>query len=281
MTEAVQGCLEKMGSHLNADPGKPVDYQMVIGEQKVDLNPSLGKTIELKFSGNIFCCHCGRKTNKSFSQGFCFPCFKKLARCDSCIMSPEKCHYYEGTCREPEWGETYCMVPHVVYLANSSGLKVGITRQTQIPTRWIDQGAAQALPIFQVHNRRMSGLVEDLFRSELNDRTHWQAMLKGEPEPLNLAAERERLYGLFDQRVSHLIQTEQGAEVTKLLDTEMVEIAYPVLEYPVKVKSINPEKTPEIGGTLLGIKGQYLILDTGVINIRKFTAYEAEFRAIL
>ncbi|WP_020406620.1 DUF2797 domain-containing protein [Hahella ganghwensis] len=279
MTDTVQGCLEKMGSRLNSEPGMPVDYQMIIGDERIDLNPSLGKTVELKFSGNIFCSHCGRKTKKSFSQGFCFPCFKKLARCDSCIMSPEKCHYFEGTCREPEWGEAHCMVPHVVYLANSSGLKVGITRKTQIPTRWIDQGAAQALPILEVHNRRMSGLVEDLLRSELNDRTHWQAMLKGAPEPLDLLAERDRLFATFDQGVSQLIQTEQGAEVTKLLDAESLEIAYPVLEYPVKVKSINPEKIPEVSGTLLGIKGQYLILDTGCINIRKFTAFEVEFKA--
>ena len=278
MTDSITGCLDKMSSDLNGGGEGTVLYKLRVGDHTVELNSLLGKSIELKFSGNIYCSYCQRKTKKSFSQGFCFPCFKKLARCDSCIMSPEKCHYFEGTCREPEWGEAHCMVPHVVYLANSSGLKVGITRQTQIPTRWIDQGAAQALPILQVHNRRMSGLVEDLFRSQVNDRTHWQAMLKGDPPPLDLMAEKDRLLSGLNSGIGQLIQTESEAEAHPLPDATPVSIRYPVLEYPVKVKSHNPEKEPVVAGTLLGIKGQYLILDTGCINIRKFTSYEAEFR---
>ncbi len=277
MSESVVGCLDKMSSDLNQGADDRVLYKLRVGDHSVELNSLLGKTIELKFSGNIFCSYCRRRTKKSFSQGFCFPCFKKLARCDACIMSPEKCHYFEGTCREPTWGETHCMVPHVVYLANSSGLKVGITRQTQIPTRWIDQGAAQALPILRVHNRRMSGLVEDLIRTEVSDRTHWQTMLKGDPEPMDLIAQKDRLLSGFNQGIDQLIQTESNAEVTRLSDVNPISIRYPVLEYPVKVKSLNPEKDPVVTGTLQGIKGQYLILDTGCINIRKFTSYEVEF----
>ena len=132
----VTGRLRKMP----AEAGNPVAYSIAVGDTRIPLNDLIGRPLRLDFDGVIRCIHCDRKTNKSFNQGFCYPCFRKLAACDSCIMSPEKCHYHLGTCREPEWGEAHCMVEHVVYLANSSGLKVGITRASQVPTRWIDQG---------------------------------------------------------------------------------------------------------------------------------------------
>ena len=138
------GCLEKMA----VDLADPVVYRLRVGEARVDLNPLLGQSLALRYSGRIQCVHCGNKTNKSFSQGYCYPCFIKLAQCDMCIVKPETCHYAAGTCREPDWGKQFCFQPHVVYLANSSGIKVGITRRSQIPTRWIDQGAVQALPVF-------------------------------------------------------------------------------------------------------------------------------------
>ncbi|AZZ91495.1 DUF2797 domain-containing protein [Hahella sp. KA22] len=275
MREVAQGCLEKMFSQLD----NPVNYSLVVGDERVELNPLLGKSLQIKFSGKIVCNHCGRSTKKSFSQGFCFPCFRKLARCDSCIMSPEKCHFFAGTCREPEWGETHCMVPHVVYLANSSGIKVGITRKTQTPTRWIDQGAIQALPIMEVTTRRMSGLVEEIFRQSVTDRTNWRAMLKGDPEPLNLVAERDRLLAELEGALEGLRCAEGADNMEILTSAEVVDIAFPVMQYPQKVVSLNPEKEPEISGTLLGIKGQYLILDTGCINIRKFTSYEVSVAA--
>lgn len=159
MQELGRGALSKMSAQL----GSPVvQYAFRLGDEQVAVNPLLGRRIRLEFLGAIHCSHCGRKTKKSFAQGYCYPCFTKLAQCDSCIMSPERCHYDAGTCREPAWGESFCMTDHVVYLANSSGIKVGITRATQVPTRWIDQGARQALPIMRVATRQQSGLVEDL-----------------------------------------------------------------------------------------------------------------------
>lgn len=128
---AVTGSLRKMRSAL----AETVAYALPVGDCDVPLNALLGRRITLQYLGQIHCVHCGRRTNKSFSQGYCYPCFQKLAACDSCIVSPEKCHYAAGTCREPAWGEQHCLQPHVVYLANSSGLKVGITRGTQVPTR--------------------------------------------------------------------------------------------------------------------------------------------------
>jgi len=251
----------------------PVAYQLPVDDLLLPLNAALGKTLSLQYEGIIHCQHCGRKSNKSFSQGFCYPCFKKLAQCDSCIMSPEKCHYFEGTCREPEWGEKHCMVDHVVYLANSSGVKVGITRETQTPTRWIDQGATQALPIMRVKTRQQSGLVEDIIRAHVKDRTDWRAMLKGDAEPVDLSLIRDELLERCDSELTEL-ETRFGVQALQRLDDAKSEtFNYPVLEYPKKVTSFNMDKNPLVEGTLMGIKGQYLILDTGVINIRKYTAY--------
>ena len=148
----VTGNLRKMVTELNSE----VQYHLPIGEHRVHLNPLVGKVLSLEFSGQINCIHCDRKTNKSFSQGFCYPCFRRLAACDSCIVSPEKCHFDAGTCREPDWAESNCFVDHIVYLANTSGVKVGITRHSQVPTRWMDQGATQAQPIARVQHRQLS-----------------------------------------------------------------------------------------------------------------------------
>ncbi|MFC2973526.1 DUF2797 domain-containing protein [Azotobacter bryophylli] len=270
MAELGRGALNKMAVRL----GDPVQYAFRLGEEEVPVNPLIGKSLRLEYLGEIHCTHCGRRTNKSFSQGYCYPCFKKLPQCDSCIVSPEKCHHELGTCRDPQWGEQFCMTDHVVYLANSSGIKVGITRATQLPTRWLDQGASQALPILRVATRQQSGLVEDLLRSQVADRTNWRALLKGDAVPVDLAAVREQLFDGCREGLEAL-QRRFGLQAIQLLaDAETMEIRYPVEVYPSKIASFDLDKTPVVEGTLLGIKGQYLIFDTGVINIRKYTAYQ-------
>lgn len=270
MLELGRGALSKMGTRLE----QPVQYSLRLGEQDLDLNALLGQGVRLEYLGAIHCSHCGRKTKKCFSQGYCYPCFSKLAQCDTCIMSPERCHYAAGTCREPAWGEQFCMTDHVVYLANSSGAKVGITRATQVPTRWIDQGATQALPIMRVATRQQSGLVEDVLRSQVTDRTNWRAMLKGEAAPLDLAQLAGEIFEACHAGITALQERFGLQAIQPLSDLAVVDIAYPVLAYPAKVASFDLEKTPVVEGTLQGIKGQYLIFDTGVINIRKFTAYQ-------
>jgi hypothetical protein len=264
------GAVRKMKTQL----AEPVEYRLVLGEQELPLNQYLGRELWLEYSGEINCIHCGRKTSKSFNQGYCYPCFRTLAQCDSCIMSPEKCHYAAGTCREPQWGEEHCMIDHFVYLANTSGLKVGITRGSQVPTRWIDQGATQAQPIFRVSTRLYSGLLEDVLRSHIADRTQWQAMLKGDADHRDLDAARERLLVACSDEIAAL-QQQHGLQAITLLDSHpQTLISYPVLEYPTRVKSFNLDKSPRAGGTLLGIKGQYLIFDSGVINMRKYGGYQ-------
>ncbi|MGP9633652.1 DUF2797 domain-containing protein [Halomonas sp. AOP43-A1-21] len=271
--QVVQGCLRKMSATLPDQLGDKVVYHLRAGDQEIPLNSRIGMPLSLEWSGAIACTHCGRATKKSFAQGHCYPCFKRLAQCDTCIMKPETCHFFLGTCREPEWGETHCFQPHIVYLANSSGLKVGITRKTQMPTRWLDQGAIQALPILEVNTRQQSGFVEMLFKEQVSDRTNWRAMLKGEVEPLDLNAERDRLLDVLSDGLDKLRDL-HGQDAIRTLDEAPHAFDYPVETFPRKVVSHNFDKQPRVEGVLQGIKGQYLILDTGVINLRKFTGYE-------
>jgi hypothetical protein len=268
----MQGNLRKMKTEL----GNPVQYQLPLSDQLVNLNPLIGQSIKLVFSGNIACVHCDRTIKKSFNQGYCYPCFTTLAQCDMCIMKPETCHFEAGTCREPAWGEEFCFQSHSVYLANSSGIKVGITRGTQVPTRWIDQGAIQALPIMRVKSRYISGLAEVVIAQHVSDKTSWQRMLKNLVEAVDLKARRDELLAVCEPEISDIIQRFGADAIEFLPEASIVNIDFPVEVYPAKVKSFNFDKTPEVTGILQGIKGQYLLFDTGVINIRKFSGYEVE-----
>ncbi len=272
-TPFLTGPLQKMVSEI----GQPVIYQLAIGDSLVPMADSIGKKICFKYHGEINCCHCGRPTKKSFNQGFCYPCFKTLASCDRCIMSPELCHYQQGTCREPKWGESFCMTPHYVYLANSSGIKVGITRASQIPTRWIDQGAIQGLMIARVASRFIAGQLEVIFKSQVADKTNWRVMLKGQIDQIDLIAQRDRLIEICKHEINKLPL--KNTDIEWLQDEVETIIEYPVREYPVKVTPLSFDKTASVEGTLMGIKGQYLLLDTGVLNIRKHTSYHVDFFA--
>lgn len=248
----------------------PVEYFLPMGEEKIGLNSYLGRVLSLRFTGEIICRGCARAIRKSYQEGYCFPCTQRLARCDFCILKPSLCHYHRGTCREPTWGETHCMIPHYVYLANTSGAKVGITRKEHAMTRWIDQGAIAALPMVEVTTRRVSGLIEHVLANAISDRTHWQRMLKGEVPTIDLVAIRDRLRDKILESIQTLSEEERRVQWS---DHSVYEFHYPILEHPKQVKSLSFDKTPLIEGTLLGIKGQYLIFDTGVLNIRKHSGY--------
>jgi len=267
----MQGTLSKMIVRLD----DPVTYTLPLGDERLPLNPLIGKPLSLRYTGNIYCDECGRKTARSFAQGHCYPCMQKLAACDMCVMKPETCHYHLGTCREPEWGDTHCMIDHIVYLANTSGLKVGITRGTQVPTRWIDQGATQALPIFRVKTRQISGFVEVELAKIMADKTNWQAMLKGDSDDIDLVARAAAAVPEIARALDD-IRDRFGEDAVEALDHTVTAIRYPVSAYPQKIKAFNFDKHPVAGGVLVGIKGQYLFFDAGVINIRKFTGYEVE-----
>ena len=168
------------------------------------------------------------------------------------------------------------MQDHIVYLANSSGLKVGITRATQVPTRWIDQGASQALAIARVRNRFQSGLLEVLIKQHVSDKTNWRDMLKGIADPVDLKYEAEKILSRFGSEIDELKERYSPFGINILNGIRMVDISYPVSSYPEKISSYNFDKEPLLEDKLLGIKGQYLIFEEGVINLRKFSGYEIE-----
>jgi len=259
------GVVRKMRSRFY----NPVSYSARLGDNEIALNPLLGRKVRLNFSGNIFCIECGRKTKKSFNQGYCYPCFKRLEQWFTCLIRPEKCRCQDG----------HCMQSHVVYLANSSGLKVGITRMTQIPTRWIDQGATQALAIIRVRSRLQSGELEMAFKQHVADKTNWRDMLKGRASELDLAVERDRLLADCKEDIRQLTERFGFLSISILKGIDPVSIFYPIGSYPKEINSLSFDKEPVVFGTLEGIKGQYLILDSGVINLRRFSGYEVELQA--
>ncbi len=273
---SVTGDLRKMQTEL----AETVVYRLPVGDEHIAMNELIGKTITFEHNGEIHCIACGRKTNKSFNQGYCFPCMRSLAECDTCIVKPELCHFHKGTCRDEQWAQSHCMQDHIVYLANSSSIKVGITRQSQIPTRWMDQGAVQALPIYRVKNRYMSGLMEVVLKNHVADKTDWRKMLKGEADAEDLARRRDELLVQCAAEIESLKSTHGEEAFIAIPDGAVTDIHYPVIEYPSKVTSLNFDKNPTVTGQLQGIKGQYLIFDCGVINIRKFAGYGVNFHSV-
>jgi hypothetical protein len=261
---------------MKTEHKSPVSYHLPLGQERLHLNPLLGQKISLRFVQKIACAGCGVAIKKSYQQGYCFPCTQKLAQCDLCIVKPERCHYHLGTCRQPEWGETNCFIPHVVYLANVTGLKVGITRKTQLPTRWIDQGALEALPLLEVGNRRISGLLEIFIAQHMQDKSNWRKILMGAKEAVSLQEEAQKILPILKDEITKIQQHFGQGAVRVLENVNIAQFDYPVLEYPKKITSLGFDKKDHIEGTLLGIKGQYLIFDTGVINIRKHTGYHLE-----
>jgi hypothetical protein len=262
----MQGQILKMLTELKT----PVQYNLPIGDGLLNMNQWIGKNIQFRFSGDIFCLDCGNRTKKSFNQGFCYPCFRDSPMAAECIIKPELCRAHLGEGRDVEWERKHHLKDHYVYLAVSSGVKVGITRDTQVPTRWIDQGASYAVPIAKTPNRYLCGVIEVSLKTYLSDRTAWQRMLKNEIAHIDLAAKRDEIIQLIPQEYQQYV----------LSDEEVLHINFPVNEYPVKVKSLSFDKTPVIEGKLMGIKGQYLLFEGGkVLNIRKHQAYVLEFCA--
>lgn len=264
MDNQLSGNLFKMPATF----GTPITYRLHLGEDELVLNDLLGKKMSIEFGGRINCVACGRATKKAFGQGFCYPCFSTAPENAECILRPELCEGHLGKGRDPEWELRHHVQPHYVYLALSSGLKVGITRETQIPTRWIDQGASSAIILAKVPHRRLSGEIEVALKAFYSDKTNWQRMLKNELLDADLTQCKQ-------EAKAHL-PTELQQYV--LDDDEIWDLEFPSLDTPSKVKSIRLEKQPILEGVLTGIKGQYLILDNiNVINIRNHAGYFVRF----
>ncbi|AMA50163.1 MULTISPECIES: DUF2797 domain-containing protein [Flavobacterium] len=255
-----QGVLTKMQTEFV----NPIEYYLVLENSFLNINQLLGKPITFLHLG-YQCLECG-KEKKIFRQGFCYDCFMASASAGDWIMKPElsKAHL-DVEDRDLEYEKKVQLQPHVVYLALSSEVKVGVTRKTQVPTRWIDQGAVQAIPIVEVPNRYLAGITEVALKNKYADKTNWQRMLKNEVPDVDLILERNNLQSILPQEVQ---------EYYHPVADDLYEIQYPVLEYPKKVMSLNLEKTPHYTGILKGIKGQYLIFeDNTVFNIRTYEGY--------
>ena len=260
---------------MHCEPTSPVRYTLSLGDSAIPLNELLGRTLAIRFEGRITCQYCGNITRKSYGEGYCYPCFKTLARCDLCVVSPDRCHYAAGTCREPRWGESFCMQPHLVYLANSAGAKVGITTPTNVPMRWLDQGATQAVVVMRTQSRFQAGCVEAALARHVSDRTEWRNLVGRDAQQIDLVMLCERLRGAAAHALAELEQRFPGALAWVERPTP-VQFEYPVASYAGPPIGLSLEPGITVGGTLLGIKGQYLMFDSGVFNVRRHTSYHVD-----
>lgn len=254
-----EGTLTKMETEM----GSPIQYYLIFDSNFINVNQLINKEIEISFKG-YQCLNC-KKAKKIWRQGFCYDCFSTIPAAADWIMNPElsKAHL-DIEDRDLEYEKKVQLQPHTVYLALSSEVKVGVTRNTQVPTRWIDQGAVQALPVLETPNRYLAGVAEVALKNHFADKTNWQKMLKNDVPNVNLSEEKDKLkQWLPEETKPYFIEK----------DT-FYNLEFPVAKYPVKVSSLNLEKTPNFSGKVVGIKGQYLIFEDGtVFNVRTYEGY--------
>ena len=249
-----EGVLRKMQTEM----GTPIQYYLVFDNDFLHINQLLDKELKLHFI-KFQCLNCGRE-RPIYRQGFCKNCFFEIPSAGDWIMRPElsKAHLDQED-RDLDYEKKVQLQPHIVYLANSSNVKVGVTRKTQVPTRWIDQGAHEALEILEAPNRYLAGITEVALKAHVSDKTNWRKMLTNSIEDANLITWRNTLKTHIPEEARLYFIADNGET---LLD-------FPVLRYPEKVKSLNLVKTQEYTGTLKGVKGQYLIFDDNtVFNVR-------------
>jgi hypothetical protein len=255
-----QGVLSKMQTEF----GDPIQYYLVFENSFLNMNQVLNKELEINFEG-YQCLNCGKK-KKIYRQGFCYDCFYSSPAVGDWIMKPELSTAHLGIAdRDLAYEEQVQLQPHIVYLALSSEVKVGVTRKTQVPTRWIDQGASQAISIVEVPNRYLAGITEVALKSHYTDKTNWRKMVQNDIVHVDLVAEKLKLEKLIPAEVQEFYHLEKN---------DVYQIHFPVLNYPKKVSSLNLDKEPNFKGKLVGIKGQYLIFEDGtVFNVRSFEGY--------
>lgn len=265
----MKGILRKMEfSNLGNEFHVIPHYTITLSSEGVNLSQLIGKTIEIKYLNAIHCIKCGRKTPKSFGQGYCYPCFMSAPETEECVLRPELCRAHEGVARNMDFARDNCLIKHYVYLAWTGGLKVGVTRSHQIPTRWVDQGATMAVKLCRTPNRYTAGLVEVELKKILSDKTAWQRMLtdtEGNPRAI-LTEKAKSLEYINGKGFTYIPETD-----------ELYRIDYQVLQYPQKVKSTTLDRVNRVEGILIGIKGQYLIFGSGeVFNVRNHSGYLVE-----
>ncbi len=254
-----EGVLRKMQTEI----GNPIQYYMVFENDFLNVNQILDKELEISFI-KFQCLNCGRD-RPIFRQGFCKTCFYEIPSAGDWIMRPELSTAHLGKeDRDLEYEKKAQLQPHIVYLANSSNIKVGVTRKSQIPTRWIDQGAHEAIEIVETPNRYLAGITEVALKDHIGDKTNWRKMLTNNVDDENLEEWRNKLKQYIPDEAQQYYITDNSETI----------LEFPVLQYPEKVKSLNLVKTPNYKGVLKGVKGQYLIFeDQTVFNIRSNEGY--------
>ena len=249
-----EGVLTKMQTEI----GSPIQYYLIFENDFLNVNQLLDKKVSITFIG-YQCLNCS-SSKKIYRQGFCYDCFYEIPQAADWIMRPElSTAHLDKEDRDLAYEKKVQMQPHIVYLANSSNVKVGVTRKTQVPTRWIDQGAHEAIEIVEVPNRYLAGITEVALKNHVGDKTNWRTMLKNEIQDEDLKEWRQKLKQYIPEEAkSYFIENN--------IETNL---EFPVLQYPEKPKSLNLVKTPTYEGVLKGIKGQYLIFeDNTVFNVR-------------
>lgn len=247
MTQELSGYIRAFEAHSSG-------ITLYTDSEMINLEPSSQRHI-CHITNNISCCHCKKNVKKFYGQPFCFPCSQKLAKCDLCVLKPELCHYQQGTCREPSWGEQFCMIPHIVYLAWTSDIKVGLSRKTRLHTRWREQGALFAAAVFETKTRHEAGIIEAELKKHYKDQTSWKKMLSTNTYDKILFFEEFK-------------KTKQYITNHKQLDYQPIELHYTIHEKPI-IKSLHNEHDYEIDDCLIGIKGHYLLFKTGIVSVRK------------
>lgn len=264
------GDLRKMKTALNSNG--EANYALRLFDKasgelttEIGLNEYIGKELSIQFLDKIHCTSCGVTVKKTYLGGLCYKCLNEAPEGSPCIIRPELCEAHLGKGRDVQWEEENHNQPHVVYLAATNVIKVGVTRKTQVPTRWIDQGAASAIRFAETPNRYLAGVLEVALKDAFTDKTNWRKMLTNETDDsLDLETAKWEMEELLPSDLAEYMVD----------DDEITEIAYPVLNYPNKVKSLNLSKTPLISGRLTGIRGQYLIFNEGeVFNVRSYAGY--------
>jgi len=243
---------------MQTEIGSPIQYYLIFKDDFLNVNQLLDKKISISFDG-YQCLNCG-KAKKIYRQGFCYDCFFEIPQAAEWIMHPELSKAHLGIeDRDLEYEKSVQLNSHIVYLANSSNVKVGVTRKTQIPTRWIDQGAHEAIEIVEVPNRYLAGITEVALKNHVGDKTNWRTMITNKIADENLVEWRDKLIQYIPEEVKQYI----------IYNNQETHMDFPVLKYPEKPKSLNLIKTPNYEGILKGIKGQYLIFEDNIIfNVR-------------
>ncbi len=249
-----KGALHKM----QTENTEPIQYYLDMGVDLLNMNQLIGKEIAINFE-HYQCLGCG-KDKKIFRQGYCYDCFYDLPQAGDWIMRPElsKAHL-DIADRDLDYEKRVQLQPHIVYLANSSNVKVGVTRKSQVPTRWIDQGAHEAIEIVEVPNRYLAGITEVALKEHVSDITNWRKMLTNTLEDVDLTVWRDKLKKHIPKEATSYF----------LENNKEIKMQFPVTQYPSKIKSINLDKIPNFKAKLTGIKGQYLLFeDNSVFNVR-------------